>query len=35
MLGASTDSVYPPRVWMQTPRDRLGIMGLRFPLLSD
>ena len=35
MLGASTDSVYSHRVWMQTPRDRQGIMGLRFPLLSD
>ena len=35
ILGASTDSVYSHRVWMGTPRDRQGIEGLRFPLLSD
>ena len=35
VLGASTDSVYSHRVWMQTPLDRQGIAGLRFPLLSD
>ena len=35
ILGASTDSAYSHRVWMGTPRDRQGIEGLRFPLLSD
>ena len=35
VLGASTDSVYSHRAWMQTGRDRQGIAGLRFPLLSD
>ena len=35
VLGASTDSVYSHRVWMQTGRERQGIEGLRFPLLSD
>jgi peroxiredoxin (alkyl hydroperoxide reductase subunit C) len=35
ILGASTDSVYSHRVWMQMPRDRQGIADLRFPLLSD
>jgi len=35
ILGASTDSVYSHRVWMGMGRDRQGIEGLRFPLLSD
>ena len=35
VLGASTDSVYSHRVWMQTGRERQGIADLRFPLLSD
>ena len=35
ILGVSTDSVYSHRVWMGTGRDRQGIEGLRFPLLSD
>ena len=35
ILGASTASVYSHRVWMGTGRDRQGIEGLRFPLLSD
>ena len=35
ILGASTDSVYSHRAWMQMPRERQGIAGLRFPLLSD
>ena len=35
VLGASTDSAYSHRVWMGVGRDRQGIVGLRFPLLSD
>ena len=35
ILGASTDSVHAHRVWMEMPRERQGIAGLRFPLLSD
>jgi peroxiredoxin (alkyl hydroperoxide reductase subunit C) len=35
ILGASTDSVYSHRVWMQMPRERQGIAGLRFPLVAD
>jgi len=35
LLGASTDSVYSHRVWMQMPRERQGIGSLRFPLLAD
>ena len=35
ILGASTDSVYSHRVWMGMGRDRQGIEGLHFPLLSD
>ncbi len=35
ILGASTDSVYSHRVWMEMPRERQGIADLRFPLLSD
>lgn len=35
VLGASTDSVYCHQAWAATGRDRNGIAGLRFPLLSD
>jgi len=35
VLGASTDSVYSHRIWMGMGRERQGIAGLRFPLLSD
>ena len=35
LLGASTDSVYSHQAWAAVPRDRNGIAGLRFPLLSD
>ena len=35
VLGASTDSVYSHQAWAAVPRDRNGIAGLRFPLLSD
>ena len=35
VLGASTDSVPCHRAWMEVPRERQGVEGLRFPLLSD
>jgi peroxiredoxin (alkyl hydroperoxide reductase subunit C) len=35
ILGASTDSVYSHRAWLNTPRSQNGIEGLRFPLLAD
>ena len=35
VLGVSTDSVYSHRAWLQTPRDKGGVEGLRFPLGAD
>lgn len=35
VLGISTDSVYSHRAWLNTPRDKNGIEGLKFPLASD
>ncbi|MEW6210394.1 MAG: peroxiredoxin [Acidobacteriota bacterium] len=35
VLGVSVDSVYSHRAWLQTPRDKNGIEGLRYPLGSD
>jgi len=35
LIGVSTDSVYSHRAWLQTPRDRNGIEGLKYPLASD
>jgi len=35
VLGASTDSVYCHAAWADMPRERNGILGVRFPLLSD
>ncbi len=35
ILGVSTDSVYAHRAWIQTPRARNGIAGLKYPLASD
>ncbi len=35
ILGASTDSVYCHAAWADVPRERNGISGVRFPLLSD
>jgi peroxiredoxin (alkyl hydroperoxide reductase subunit C) len=35
VLGASTDSLYSHRAWLNTPRAQNGIEGLRFPLLAD
>jgi peroxiredoxin (alkyl hydroperoxide reductase subunit C) len=35
IIGLSTDSVYSHRAWLQTPRDKGGVEGLRFPLAAD
>ncbi|HJQ22394.1 MAG TPA: peroxiredoxin [Blastocatellia bacterium] len=35
VIGVSTDSVYSHRAWLQTPRDKGGVEGLRYPLASD
>lgn len=35
VLGVSTDSVYSHRAWINTPRERNGIAGLKYPLASD
>jgi peroxiredoxin 2/4 len=35
MLGVSTDSVHSHRAWINTPRDKNGIEGLAYPLISD
>ncbi|WP_058302700.1 peroxiredoxin [Gorillibacterium timonense] len=35
ILGASVDSVYTHRAWIQTPRENGGIGEISFPLVSD
>jgi peroxiredoxin 2/4 len=35
IIGVSTDSVYSHRAWLQTPRDKGGVQGLKYPLASD
>ena len=35
VIGISTDSVHSHRAWINTPRDKNGIEGLRYPLASD
>ena len=35
VIGVSTDSVYSHRAWLQTPREKNGVEGLRYPLASD
>ena len=35
VIGVSTDSVYSHRAWINTPRDKGGVEGLRYPLASD
>lgn len=35
LVGVSTDSVYSHRAWLQTPRDKSGVEGLRYPLAAD
>jgi alkyl hydroperoxide reductase subunit AhpC len=35
VLGVSTDSVHSHKAWLETPRDKNGIEGVRFPLAAD
>jgi peroxiredoxin (alkyl hydroperoxide reductase subunit C) len=35
ILGASTDSVHSHKAWANTPRDRNGIEGVRYPIIAD
>src|SRR4029079_9611409 len=35
VIGVSTDSAFSHRAWLQTPRDKGGVEGLRFPLGAD
>jgi len=35
VLGCSTDSVYSHFAWINTPREKNGIAGLRYPLAAD
>ena len=35
IIGISTDSVYSHRAWLQTPRDKSGVEGLKYPLAAD
>ncbi len=35
VLGASTDSVFSHWAWINTPLDKNGIAGLKYPLVAD
>jgi peroxiredoxin (alkyl hydroperoxide reductase subunit C) len=35
LIGVSTDSVYSHRAWLNTPRDKGGVQGLKYPLAAD
>jgi alkyl hydroperoxide reductase subunit AhpC/thiol-disulfide isomerase/thioredoxin len=35
VLGASTDSVHSHFAWLNTPREKNGIAGTRYPLVAD
>ena len=35
VIGVSTDSVFSHRAWLQTPREKGGVEGLRYPLAAD
>src|ERR1044072_6451594 len=35
IIGISTDSVYSHRAWLNTPRDKGGVEGLKYPLAAD
>lgn len=35
ILGVSIDSVYSHRAWLETPRSKNGVQGLKFPLAAD
>jgi len=35
VLGASTDSVFSHFAWINTPKEKNGISGLKYPLVAD
>ena len=35
VLGGSTDSVHSHWAWLNTPRDKNGIAGIKYPLVAD
>jgi peroxiredoxin (alkyl hydroperoxide reductase subunit C) len=35
VIGISTDSAFSHRAWLQTPRDKGGVEGLKYPLAAD
>jgi len=35
LLGVSVDSVYSHLAWLNTPKEKGGIAGISYPLLSD
>jgi peroxiredoxin (alkyl hydroperoxide reductase subunit C) len=35
VVGVSTDSVFSHRAWLNTPRDKNGIEGVKYPIASD
>ena len=35
VLGVSTDSVHSHKAWLNTPLDKNGIMGTKYPLAAD
>jgi alkyl hydroperoxide reductase subunit AhpC len=35
VLGCSTDSVFSHFAWINTPREKNGISGLKYPLVAD
>ena len=35
VIGISTDSVHSHRAWINTPLDKNGVAGLKYPLASD
>lgn len=35
VLGVSTDSVFSHKAWIETPREKGGIPGIKYPLASD
>ncbi len=35
VIGVSTDSVFSHRAWINTPRDKGGVEGMKYPLAAD
>jgi peroxiredoxin 2/4 len=35
VIGVSTDSAFSHRAWLQTPREKGGVEGLKYPLAAD